>query len=184
MARKIFAQDPVKYIPALAAALNEMPEFAAPEWSFYVKSGTSRQRAPIAHDFWQTRAASILRQLYIHGVLGVGKLRTRYGGRKDRGGKPDHFKKASGKIIRVILQQAEEAGIVEKLSKLQHGRRLTQKGRDLLDSIEVEAAEMFDYTNAMVEVKPVEQEEMEDDSEETEKTEEIEQEIGEDKDGK
>ena len=138
MAKTIFTKDPVKFIPALAAALKNLPEFEIPEWAMFVKSGVSRERPPVDDDFWYTRSASILRQLYIHGVVGVGKLRTRYGSKKDRGGRPDRFRKASGKIIRVILQQAEAAGLVEKILRMQHGRRLTQAGRDLLDSIEVE----------------------------------------------
>ena len=136
MAKTIFAQNPEKYIPALAEALKKIPEFEVPEWAMYVKSGPSRERPPAMEDFWYTRAASILRQLYIKGVIGVGKLRTRYGSRKDRGGKPDKFFKSGGKIIRVILQQAEAAGLVEKVLKMQHGRRLTQAGRDFLDSID------------------------------------------------
>ncbi len=136
MAKTIFAQNPEKFIPALAEALKQVPEFSVPEWAFYVKSGPSRERPPMSEDFWYTRAASILRQLYIRGVVGVGKLRTRYGSRKDRGGKPDKFFKSGGKIIRVILQQAEAAGLVEKVLRMQHGRRLTQAGRDFLDSID------------------------------------------------
>jgi small subunit ribosomal protein S19e len=137
MAKTIHAQNPQEYLPKLAEALQKIPEFKTPEWAHYTKSGTSKQRPPTNKDFWHLRAASILRQLYIKGVVGVGRLRTRYGTRKDRGTKPDEFRKAGGKIIRVILQQAEEAGLVEKLSRLQHGRRLTQQGRDLLDSITV-----------------------------------------------
>jgi len=136
MAKTIFAQDPEKYIPALAEALKNIPEFEVPEWAHYVKTGVSRERPPAMDDFWYTRAASILRQLYIRGVVGVGKLRTRYGSRKDRGGRPDKFFKSGGKIIRVILQQAEAAGLVEKVLRMQHGRRLTQAGRDFLDSID------------------------------------------------
>ena len=147
MARVIFEKDPQKFIQALAEALKKIPEFEIPEWSNFVKSGTSRQRPPRQEDFWYTRAASILRQLYIKGVVGVGKLRTRYGSRKDRGGKPDEFRKASGKIIRTILQQAEKAGLVEKVNRLQHGRRLTQKGRDFLDSIEVEENPCLDFSS-------------------------------------
>ncbi|MBS3087660.1 40S ribosomal protein S19 [Candidatus Pacearchaeota archaeon] len=136
MARTIFAQNPEKYIPALAEALKKMPEFEVPEWALYAKTGVSRERPPASEDFWFIRSASILRQLYIRGVVGVGKLRTRYGSRKDRGGKPDKFFKSGGKIIRVILQQAEAAGLVEKVLRMQHGRRLTDKGRELLDSID------------------------------------------------
>lgn len=164
MAKTIFTKDPEKFIPALAEALKNMEEFQIPEWAQFVKTGVSRERPPVSNDFWYVRAASILRQLYIKGVVGVGKLRTKYGSRKDRGGKPDKFFKASGKIIRVILQQAETAGLVEKVTKLQHGRRLTQKGRDLLDSIEVEQkVELnFDDVNSVVRlVENIEEVEME-----------------------
>jgi len=129
MAKTIFTKDPVKFIPALAETLKGMEEFEIPEWANYVKSGVSRERFPVEKDFWYIRAASILRQLYIHGVVGVGKLRSRYGSRKDRGGRASKFRKSGGKIIRVILQQAEAAGLVEKVLRLQHGRRLTVSGR-------------------------------------------------------
>jgi len=81
-------------------------------------------------------------------------LRTRYGSRKDRGGKASKFRKSGGKIIRVILQQAEAAGLVEKVTRLQYGRRLTAKGRELLDSIEVEAKEGLKFEE--VSTKPME----------------------------
>ena len=150
MAKTIFTKDPVKYIPSLAEALKKIEAFEIPEWAAYVKSGVSRERPPTDEDFWHIRAASILRQLYIKGVVGVGKLRTRYGSKKDRGGKPDKFKKSGGKIIRVILQQAEMAGLVEKVTRLQHGRRLTQAGRDLLDSIEVDEAKGLDMESVSI----------------------------------
>jgi small subunit ribosomal protein S19e len=150
MARKIFAQNPDKYIPALAEALKKVPEFEVPGWAMYTKSGVSREGPPMDEDFWYTRAASILRQLYLKGVVGVGRLRTRYGSRKDRGGRPDRFFKSGGKIIRVILQQAEAAGLVEKILRMQHGRRLTQAGRDFLDSVEVEGDNKIDSDDWVV----------------------------------
>ena len=154
MARTIFTKDPVKFIPALAEALKNVPEFEVPEWANYVKTGVSRERPPAMDDFWYTRAASILRQLYIKGVVGVGKLRTKYGSRKDRGGRPDKFFKSGGKIIRVILQQAEAAGLVEKVTRMQHGRRLTVAGRDFLDAIEVEEKKGLNFEDIIA--KPVE----------------------------
>jgi small subunit ribosomal protein S19e len=150
MAKEIFAKDPEMFVLALAEKLKGVSEFVVPEWSFFVKSGTSKQRPPMSQDFWYVRSASILRQLYIRGVVGVGKLRTRYGGRKDRGGNPDEFRKAGGKIIRTILQQAEAAGLVEKVSRFQHGRRLTPKGREFLDSIKVEDRKGLDFKSSKV----------------------------------
>lgn len=137
MGKEIFLKDPQKYNSALAEALKKIPQFQPPEWSFYVKTGSAKQRPPEEEDFWYKRAASILRQLYLKGVVGVQRLRKIYGSKKKRGVRPSKFKKASGKIIRTILQQAESAGFVEKVDKFQFGRRLTQKGRDFLDSIKV-----------------------------------------------
>ena len=103
MARTIFAKDPEQLITYLAKALKEMDEFSIPSWMSFVKTGTSRERPPTDADFWYTRAASILRQLYLRGVIGVGRLKTKYGSRKNRGGRPAVFRKASGKIIRTIF---------------------------------------------------------------------------------
>ncbi len=137
MARIVHSQDPQKYNIALAAALKDIKELKAPEWASLVKSGVSKERVPADPDFWYVRTASILRQLYIQGVVGVEKLRTRYGGKKNRGARRSKFMKSSGKMIRVILQQCEAAGLVEKMDTLQHGRRLTEKGRLFLDGIKV-----------------------------------------------
>ena len=103
---------------ALAAALKEMPEFESPEWIVYVKTSVHKQRPTLEEDFWFIRAASILRQISIRGVVGVSRLRTRYGGSKNRGSQPNAFKKGAGKIIRTILQQAEKAGLLEKVKHL------------------------------------------------------------------
>ena len=174
MARKIYLQDPQEYVKALAEALKTIKEFEVPEWVAYVKTGASKKRPPVEDDFWYTRAASILRQLYIKGVVGVGKLRTRYGSRKDRGGKPDEFRKASGKIIRLILQQAEAAGLVEKVTKFQHGRRLTEKGRNFLDQINVENDNSLILDDLVVKDKP-QVEEMQEEYDINEEDEEIEE---------
>ena len=119
----------------LAEALKQIPEFKVPEWASYVKTSVARERFPTEKDWWHKRAASILRQLYIHGIVGVGRLRTRYGGRKNKGVKPEKVKKGGGKIIRVVLQQAETAGFTEKYKGKKSGRQLTIKGKEFLDSI-------------------------------------------------
>ena len=124
-----------KYNILLAGALKDVDEFESPEWINYVKSGSGKMRPINEPDFWHKRAASILRQFYVRGIVGVGRLRTRYGNRKDRGVKPAHFHKASGKIIRLIVQQAEKAGFVEKIKEKRSGRRLTIKGREFLESV-------------------------------------------------
>ncbi len=124
-----------KYNKLLAEALKSIDEFRKPEWIDFVKSGAHRERPIAEPDFWYKRAASILRQIYVKGVLGVNRLRTRYGGRKNRGKKPAEFRKSSGKIIRTILQQAELAGLLEKSAEKKMGRKLTIKGKSLLEGL-------------------------------------------------
>jgi small subunit ribosomal protein S19e len=126
-----------EYNAKLAIALKELPEFEIPDWMHFVKTGVSKERPPQDPDFWFKRAASIFRQLYIRKVVGVNKLKTRYGGKKNRGVRPEIFKKGSGKIIRVILQQAESSGLVEKQTDTQNrsGRKLTEKGKEFMEGI-------------------------------------------------
>lgn len=127
--------EPGKYNARLAEALKELEEFKKPTWVDFVKSSPHKVRPIHEPDFWYKRAASILRQIYIHGIVGVGRLRSRYGGRKDYGMAPPHFTKSSGKIIRLIIQQAEAAGIVEKVTGKHAGRQLTFKGKQFLEKV-------------------------------------------------
>ena len=131
----IYDIDANEYNKLLSEELKKMPEFKAPEWVHFVKSSTAKARPILEEDFWHKRAASILRQIYVRGVLGVSRLKTRYGGRKDRGHKPPEFRKGSGKIIRLLLQQAEAAGLLKKVGGKKSGRSLTKKGKELMDSI-------------------------------------------------
>ena len=126
-----------EYNKKLAEALKNIPEFEQPEWAFFIKTGVAKKRPPQEDNFWYKRAASILRQIYIHKTVGVNRLKTRYGSKQNRGMKPEKFKKASGKIIRTILQQAEKAGLLEKFNESgkRAGRKLTEKGKKLLEGI-------------------------------------------------
>ena len=68
--------------------------------------------------------------------LGVGQLRIKFGGRnKTRGVKPEHFKKASGGLIRNIIKQLESCGFVEKHDGAKGGRRITPAGQKDMDLI-------------------------------------------------
>lgn len=129
---KIHAQE---YNLKLAEALKKIPEFEKPEWAEFVKSGASKERPIEDEDFWHKRAASILRQIYKNKIVGVNKLRTKYGARKNRGFKPEQFRKASGKIIRTILQQSDKAGFTEAVKEKKAGRKLTPKGKEFLEGI-------------------------------------------------
>ena len=125
----------------LAEALKKIPEFEKPEWADFVKSGPAKERPVDDPDFWHKRAASILRQIYKKKIVGVNRLRTKYGSKKNRGYKPETFKKAGGKIIRTILQQADSAGFTEIAKAVKGvrarkpGRQLTQKGREFMEEV-------------------------------------------------
>jgi small subunit ribosomal protein S19e len=105
-----------------------------PEWAKFVKTGSHRETMPKNLDWWYVRAASILRVVNVLGPVGVNKLKTRYGGRKNRGMKPDAFQEASGKVIRVILQQLQKAELIkEHTIGTRKGRVSTPKGMSLLE---------------------------------------------------
>jgi small subunit ribosomal protein S19e len=124
-----------KFIKALAEKLKTIEEFKTPEWAKFVKTGRAKERVPDDDNWWYTRASSILRAVYVQGVVGVSRLRSKYGSRKNRGMRPEKFYKGSGKIIRVILQQAGKAGFVEHIKEKTTGRRLTKKGLAYLENL-------------------------------------------------
>jgi small subunit ribosomal protein S19e len=97
------------------------------------KTGTHVEKQPQDPDWWYVRSASLLRKIYIHGPIGIEKLRADYGGRKNYGVKPEHAAKAGGSIVRKALQQLETAGYIETFKP--RGRRLTREGRKLLQEL-------------------------------------------------
>ncbi|MEM3841449.1 MAG: 30S ribosomal protein S19e [Candidatus Micrarchaeaceae archaeon] len=116
-------------VKALAEKLKAS-DFKKPEYVDYVKSGAGRDRLPQDRDFWYMRGASILRQIYIRGPVGVGRLRNRYGNRKESVVHKKHHVKAGGSIIRDAMMQLESMKLVEKAPK---GRVITAKGRSFVD---------------------------------------------------
>ncbi len=121
-------------IAKTAAELKKLPQLKAPVWSVYAKTGVHKERPPIHADWWHIRAAAVLRSVAKLGPVGVSKLRTKYGGKKNRGHKPEHFFKGSGNIIRKVLQQLEAAKLIKQVKIGVHkGRVLTPEGHSLLD---------------------------------------------------
>jgi len=121
-------------IDKLSGYIKEnVKEIQPPEWADYVKTGSHVERVPQNEDWWYIRSASLLRKLYMHGPVGVSRLRKEYGGRKRVGMRPAHFAKAGGNIIRSVLQQLEQAGLAQMDSN--NGRVVSKKGRSLLDAM-------------------------------------------------
>ncbi len=130
----VYDVDATQLIETVAPKLQEMENIDAPEWSLFAKTGVHKERAPDREDWWYIRSAAVLRSVYERGPIGVSKLRTKYGGKRDRGHKTEHFYKGSGAVIRNILQQLEKEGLVEKkIEGLRKGRVITAKGKSLLD---------------------------------------------------
>ncbi|HPD82054.1 MAG TPA: eS19 family ribosomal protein [Candidatus Pacearchaeota archaeon] len=141
MENSIYEINPQEYNLKLAEALKKIPEFEEPEWVKFVKSSSAKERPIDDPDFWHKRAASVLRNIYKKGSIGVNRLKTKYGSKKNRGFKPEKFKKGSGKILRVILQQSDKAGFTEiqkpirGIKSKKPGRILTDKGKKFLEEI-------------------------------------------------
>ena len=132
----IYNCDPSDLVEKASEELKKIETIKAPGWADFVKTGMHKERPPASKDWWYIRAASILKQVYKNGPVGVSKLRTKYGGKKNRGVKIEHFYKASGNIIRKIMQQLEKEEFVKKDMKSVHkGRIITSKGKKFLDDI-------------------------------------------------
>ena len=128
----IFDGDIQESIEKLSASLKTT--IKAPDWTLYVKTSPSKERPPVDTDWFYKRAASLLVTIYKRGPIGVSKLRVKYGSKKRRGHSPAKFVRASGKILRNILQQLEKAGLVTfKKDSVHKGRIITPKGRSLVD---------------------------------------------------
>lgn len=121
-------------IKKLAEQLKKNEAIKQPDWAAFVKTGMHVERPPTQADWWYTRTAAVLMSVEKLGPVGVEKLRVKYGGRKNRGHKPEHFYKGSGNILRKALQQLEKAGLIKQTVKDGHkGRVLTPQGRSLID---------------------------------------------------
>lgn len=125
--------DPKALLTMLKEELKKLSELQPPQWSHFTKTGVHKERLPEQPDWWPMRAASLLRRIYLDGPVGISRLRSYYGGRKNRGQAPERFRKAGGKIIRTILQQLEQAGLVKKVER--GGRKVTPKGVAMLENL-------------------------------------------------
>lgn len=115
-----------------AAAAQLKDKIKKPDYLNYVKSGANKERVPSDPDFWFIRSASILRQVYVNGPIGVSRLRTRYGSRKEHSVHRRHAVKSGGSIIRDSFQSLEKINLVKNTKS---GRVITPQGKSFLDKI-------------------------------------------------
>jgi small subunit ribosomal protein S19e len=109
-----------------------------PPWAPMVKTSSTAQRQPENPEWWYTRAASILRKIYLYEPIGTQHLRADYGGRTGKKVSREHVRKGAGTNIRKIMQQLETAGLIEKTPK---GRTITKEGRKTLDRLAAQIQE-------------------------------------------
>merc|ERR1712224_828809 len=119
------------FINAFSQHLKRQGKIEIPKWVDYVKTGHAKELAPVDPDWLYVRAAAIARRLYIRSGAGVGGLSKGFGSRANNGTCKEHKSFASRKVIRYLLQQMEEIGIMENHPA--KGRRLTDEGRRELD---------------------------------------------------
>jgi small subunit ribosomal protein S19e len=133
-------------IEAVAAELASESAIEQPDWAAFTKTGVDRELPPEQDDFWQIRAASLLRKVADNEPIGVGSLQAKYGGAKGGSNRyqvrPAEKVQASGKLIRTILAQLEDAGYVETADG--EGRRVTGDGRALLDNTAADVLQDLD----------------------------------------
>ncbi len=127
----IFEIESDQLVKRAAERLREQ-NIQKPSYVDYVKSGAGRDRSPNDDSFWYMRCASILRQTYVNGPIGISKLRTRYGNRKRHIVTHPHHKRAGGSIIKDAFDTLEKEGYVKKTEE---GRIITDKGKSFLDKV-------------------------------------------------
>eukprot|EP00824_Muranothrix_gubernata_P019392 TRINITY_DN39041_c0_g1_i1.p2 TRINITY_DN39041_c0_g1~~TRINITY_DN39041_c0_g1_i1.p2 ORF type:complete len:185 (-),score=45.36 TRINITY_DN39041_c0_g1_i1:27-581(-) len=136
------------FIKEFAEQLKKMGKFKVPEWLDYVKTATWKELAPYDKDWIYIRAAAIARQIYINKKgIGVGFLRTHFGGKEKRGTCTPKFHRATAKVIRHCMKELQRLNIIELLT-LQEGeeelctvgRKVSKKGMADMDRIAAKIA--------------------------------------------
>jgi small subunit ribosomal protein S19e len=119
-------------IRKVAEVLKSRQEIKPPAWASFAKTGVHKEMPPEDPDWWYVRSAAVLRRVYVDGPLGVQRMRSFYGGKKNRGSKPNAFRKGSGAILRKALQQLEACKFILHDKT---GRRLSPEGHSFMDAM-------------------------------------------------
>ena len=125
-----------KLVPRLAEELRKVDTLKPPAWAMFVKTGRHREKSPIRDDWWFVRSAAVLRKIYIDGPIGTTRIAAAFGGKADRGSKPDKAVRGSRAIARTAMKQLENSQLVQR--DKDGGRIVTGKGRKLVDGLSTE----------------------------------------------
>ena len=118
-----------------AEELKKRKEITPPAWAAFAKTGAHKEMPPEDPDWWFVRVAAVLRRVYVDGPMGVERMRSFYGGNKNRGSRPNAFRKGSGSILRKSFQQLEAAGLIIHDKT---GRKVSPAGMAFLDNLSQE----------------------------------------------
>lgn len=119
----------------LVEEMKKVKEVQAPQWAPFVKTGAHKQRPPVRADWWHVRVASVLKKVQKFGPVGANNLAKQYGGRKNRGHRPEKKYAGSTNIVRKSLQQLEKAGLIKQVSEPKAGKVITKEGAELLKKV-------------------------------------------------
>ena len=120
----------------LVDEIKKVKEVQAPAWAPFVKTGASKERPPVQEDWWHIRTASILKKVNKYGPVGTNRLAKQFGGRKNRGHRPEKKCSGSKNIVRKSLQQLEAAKLIKQVDSPKAGKVITKEGRELLKKVE------------------------------------------------
>ena len=113
------------FIETMSGYLKEIIKI--PEWAKFVKTSTGCENTPSNPDWWFLRAASIIQKVYRKKKIGQRRLAKEYSRSKNRGTRSNKSSLGSRKIIRVICQDLETAGLM----KIEISKKGIKKGRAL-----------------------------------------------------
>ena len=122
------------FVKAYAQHLKRQGKLEVPKWVDYVKTSPAKELAPYDPDWFYVRCASIARKVYLRPNTGVGALTKVYGSNFRRGARTEHFRRASGGILRYMLKQLEAIKVLEHTADGK-GRRISKIGMQDLDRI-------------------------------------------------
>ena len=124
-------------INSVAMFFKEKNVIKLPKWSSLVKCSHANEIVPLNPDYMYYKAAAIARMLYItkSKTVGVGSIRTMFGKKERRGAQPAKFMRASGKIIRVLLQQLKEEYSQMEFNSLKQNEETIIKQQQQLEDI-------------------------------------------------
>merc|ERR1712021_250943 len=102
------------FIAAYADFLKRTNKIELPKWVDLVKTGHYHELAPYDEDWFYTRAAAIMRKIYVKPCVGVGRLANKFGAKERNGSARKHHAKDSKGVIRACMKSLEKARILMK----------------------------------------------------------------------